>query len=298
MTFSLKVDVADPVELTILAADTAANSTLAQLVGQIQAAIDASALAGTVTVSAAEGRVTFATTGAVLELSVPGFGVFVDPATQEDTGMNRMLGSLGDDILYGGTQLDFLYGNGGTDVLVRADGSLFESSDQGLGGDVWKQYALQTGRAFYVAGSEADDIITVDYVTEPGLLRDHHLITRLTNNNGNYSFAAQVKLDFNTGVVADKPIWGSTEVLLDVAALEARSDVQTAAGPVRGLAMQDADFQERQLAENLVPPEAEFDAIIIDALGGNDQITVGPTVQKTVWIDAGAGDDRVVIRSA
>ena len=26
-------------------------------------------------------------------------------------------------------------------------------------------------------------------------------------------------------------------------------------------------------------------------------ITVGPTVQKTVWIDAGAGDDRVEIRS-
>ena len=38
--------------------------------------------------------------------------------------------------------------------------------------DVWKQYALQTGRAFYVAGSDADDIITVDFVTEPGLLRD------------------------------------------------------------------------------------------------------------------------------
>src|SRR5205085_2165966 len=38
-------------------------------------------------------------------------------------------------------------------------------------------------------------------------------------------------------------------------------------------------------------------AIIIDALDGNDKITVGPTVQKTVWIDAGAGDDQVQILS-
>ena len=299
MTFSLSVGGAAPVELTILAQATATNTTLAQLVAQIQAAIDddASALKGLVSVSGTE-RITFATTnGAALELSVPRFGVFVDATTLEDTGLNRMLGSLGDDTLYGGTRLDFLYGNGGTDVLVRNDGSLFESSDQGLGGDVWKQYALQTGRAFYVAGSDADDIITVDFVTEPGLLRDHHLITRLTNNNGNFSFAAQVKLDFNTGEVADQPIWGSTEVLLDIEALEARSEIQSSASPVRGLGMQDADFRERQLAENLVPPEAEFDAIIVDALGGNDQVTVGPTVQKTVWVDAGAGDDRVVIRS-
>ncbi|HEY4636255.1 MAG TPA: calcium-binding protein, partial [Rhodospirillales bacterium] len=49
MTFSLRVDGAASVDFTILAQDTAANSTPAQLVAQIQAAIDASALAGTVT---------------------------------------------------------------------------------------------------------------------------------------------------------------------------------------------------------------------------------------------------------
>ena len=37
--------------------------------------------------------------------------------------------------------------------------------------------------------------------------------------------------------------------------------------------------------------------ILIDALGGADQVTVGPTVQRTVWVDAGDGDDRVEIRS-
>ena len=104
MTFSLAVDGAAPVELTILALDTAANTTPADLVTQIQAAIDASALAGTVSVMSGahagdpggSERITFATTGTALELLVPRFGVFVDPTTREDTGLNRMLGSLGD----------------------------------------------------------------------------------------------------------------------------------------------------------------------------------------------------------
>ncbi len=34
-------------------------------------------------------------------------------------------------------------------------------------------------------------------------------------------------------------------------------------------------------------------AVIIDALEGDDQVTVGETVQKTVWVDAGPGDDYV-----
>ena len=40
-------------------------------------------------------------------------------------------------------------------------------------------------------------VISVDFVTEPGVLQNKHLITRLTNNNGNFTFAAQVKLDFS-----------------------------------------------------------------------------------------------------
>jgi len=47
----------------------------------------------------------------------------------------------------------------------------------------------------------------------------------------------------------------------------------------------------------LLPPEGDFQAIIIDALDGDDQITVGPTVLKSVWIDAGKGDDRVTIKA-
>ncbi|MEZ6089230.1 MAG: hypothetical protein R3C05_14605 [Pirellulaceae bacterium] len=39
----------------------------------------------------------------------------------------------------------------------------------------------------------------------------------------------------------------------------------------------------------LLPPEGNFSVILVDALAGNDRVTVGPTVQKSVWVDAGAG---------
>ena len=32
-----------------------------------------------------------------------------------------------------------------------------------------------------------------------------------------------------------------------------------------------------------------------DALGGDDVVTVGETVQRTVWVDAGKGNDKVTI---
>ena len=132
----------------------------------------------------------------------------------EQTGLDRMLGSEEDDELYGGTTVGFLFGNGGDDKLFRADGSLFESLDGGVLGDEWKQYAKETGQVWYVSGSGADDVITVDYVTEPGLLRDKHLVTRLTNNNGNYSFAAQVKLDFGATDEDGNPVWNPEDLTL------------------------------------------------------------------------------------
>ncbi|MEL6109218.1 MAG: LamG-like jellyroll fold domain-containing protein, partial [Planctomycetota bacterium] len=136
--------------------------------------------------------------------------------------------------------------------------------------------------------TNADDVIAVDFVTEPGLLTDHHLVTRLTNNNGNFSFAAQVRLDFNATNENDEPVWDPLDVL-NLDGLRSGDVIQRsellAALPNR---------IEKNIAE-LIPSEGDFLAILIDALGGNDQITVGPTVQKTVWIDAGDGDDRVEI---
>jgi hypothetical protein len=50
-----------------------------------------------------------------------------------------VLGNLRDDFLFGGTALDFLFGNGGQDTLFRADGTTFQSLDDGLAGDDWKE---------------------------------------------------------------------------------------------------------------------------------------------------------------
>jgi Ca2+-binding RTX toxin-like protein/Leucine-rich repeat (LRR) protein len=217
------------------------------------------------------------------------FGVFVDPATGalhdndgggqfvlEDTGLNRVIGGPNADSLFGGTRLDFLYGNGGTDQLFNRDGTPFTNLDSGLAGDEWKTYAQQTNKVWYVGGSNADDIITIDFVTEPGFLQGHHLVTRLTNNNGNFTFAAQVQLDFEARDNAGKAIWDPGDLVFD---------------PATNQYTNPANFA------GLLPPEGDFEAIIIDALAGNDQITVGPTVQKSVWIDGGSGDDQVNIKS-
>ncbi|MCP5307613.1 MAG: hypothetical protein H6953_19580, partial [Chromatiaceae bacterium] len=232
------------------------------------------------------------------------FGVFVDPISgalfgdsaggtreREDTGLNRLLGGLNDDLLFGGTGLDFMYGNGGSDTLYRADGSLFESLDGGIAGDDWKEYARSTNKVWYVGASNADDVITVDYVTEPGLLQDHHLVTRLTNNNGSFSFDAQVRLDFAATDENGNLIWDASDLLLDLDPLRT-NDLQA-----RNEALAALQQHEEQLVGKLLPAEGDFLAIIIDALDGDDHITVGPTVQKSVWIDGGAGDDQIEILS-
>ena len=218
---------------------------------------------------------------------------FSDPFEVEDTGLNRILGSPQDDRLYGGTGLDFLFGNGGTDTLYRNDGSTFESLDGGLAGDAWKEYAKGTDRVWYVSGTNANDVISVDLVTEPGLLSDHHLVTRLTENNGNFTFSAQVKLDFSATDADGNPVWDASDLLLDLDSL------RTEDPDARGESLAQLDFVENQLVGDLLPDEGDFLAIIIDALGGNDVITVGPTTQKTVWTDAdaGAGDDIVDIQA-
>ena len=236
--------------------------------------------------------------------STPGgdFGVFVDNGQlvdsnpdgllePEDTGLNRMLGNVRGDYLLGGTGVDFLYGNGGEDVLLNRRGHTFESLDEGFADDAWKEYAVQTGQVWYVGGSNADDRISVDFVTEPGLLADHHLITRLTENNGNFSFAASVRLDFQATDADGNQIWDPQDVLFDFATLQSALQADPE-GTTPDVAVARTD-----LVNGLLPPEGEFLAIIVDALQGDDEIIVGPTVQKTVWVDAGPGDDRVEILS-
>ncbi len=231
------------------------------------------------------------------------FGVFLDsqgrpvasPALGgvelENTGLNRLVGQVRDDYLLGGTGVDFMYGGGGGDTLLRRDGQTFVSLDENLAGEAWKQYAEDTGQVWYVGGTNADDRINVDFVTEPGLLADHHLITRLTNNNGTYSFDASVRLDFAATDANGTRLWDANDLVFR--ANDYLSAMQ--ADPNDGQAA--TSLALTALTDGLLPPEDEYLAIIIDALDGDDEITVGPTVQKTVWIDAGDGDDRVEIVS-
>ncbi|MFM8494677.1 MAG: hypothetical protein ACKOEM_04020, partial [Planctomycetia bacterium] len=295
--------------------------------------------------------------------------------------------------------LDFLYGNGASktapDVLYDRTGSLFQARNA-VSGDEWKEYAKNTDKVWYYAGSNKDDRITVDYVTEPGLLTGHHLITRATNNEGYFTFDAQVRLDFGARDSSGRLVWSAGRTLVGLAAIgrepmafDAGADysitsdltfavsldggeplpvtvaatpaasrsgrtlgdllgdinaaldavpglagrvaarqhgdrlafvrLATTASPDDALVISYANAAARRLGiavpvsatdesgahaavvtavgergmESLLPPEGDFAAIIIDALDGNDEIRVGPTVVKSVWVDAGRGNDRV-----
>ena len=160
------------------------------------------------------------------------------PYKLEDTGLNRMLGGPRADKLYGGTGLDFLYGNGeddGEDQLFRADGTLFENLDAGLTGldDDWKAYARQTDKVWYYGATNLDDEIHVDFVTEPGLLGDHHLITRLTRNGDATTFDAQVQLDFQAQDENGNFVWRPDDLVFDAAGARARPAGRPSA-PVAG----------------------------------------------------------------
>ncbi|MEZ6088780.1 MAG: hypothetical protein R3C05_12300 [Pirellulaceae bacterium] len=75
---------------------------------------------------------------------------------QEVTGLNRMLGSEQADELYGGTTLDFMYGNGGdARVVPQRWARRSESLDGSLAGDEWKEYAKESDQVWYVGGTNA-----------------------------------------------------------------------------------------------------------------------------------------------
>ena len=167
-------------------------------------------------------------------------------------------------------------------MIYRIDGTPFDSGNTGVDSAQWKEFAKQNDQVWYYHGTNLADKISVDFVTEPGLLSDRHLITRLTENDGYFSFAAQIRLDFEARDENDELIWDATDVMLDIEALGSEDpEVRQSA------------IQEIQLGGTggLLPPEGEFLVILIDALGGNDQVTIGPTVERTVWLSLGAGDD-------
>ncbi|MEO1614598.1 MAG: LamG-like jellyroll fold domain-containing protein [Planctomycetota bacterium] len=220
----------------------------------------------------------------------PSFGV-IDPLTSEleDTGLNRIIGGPRNDQLFGGTGLDLLFGGEGDNTLFTRTGERFESLDGGDGNQAWKDYAKSTNQAWYIGGTNGDDLITVSFVTEPGILQGHHLVTRLTNNNGFFTFDAQVRLDFAATDEDGNLVW-------DPDAVFAGGDLNDADPFARAEAL-NARFSDAVSMSRLLPPEDDFRAIIIDALDGDDIVNVGPTVQKTVWVDAGDGNDVVTMVS-
>ncbi|MEM6472035.1 MAG: hypothetical protein AAF802_20915, partial [Planctomycetota bacterium] len=226
------------------------------------------------------------------------FGVFVEIDGEmrlEDTGLNRIIGGPGDDALFGGTGLDLLFGGDGENTLYNRDGKTFVSLDGGSGDDAWKDYARSTGQVWYVGGSNVDDRINVDFVTEPGILQGHHLITRLTkttSDNGEefFTFDAQVRLDFAATDDDGNLVWDPDRLFADGGSLASDDPFE------RAEALNER-FSDAASLSQILPPEDDFRAIIIDALDGDDEIIVGPTVQKTVWVDAGDGDDLVQFAS-
>ncbi|MDP6720862.1 MAG: hypothetical protein QGF59_19510, partial [Pirellulaceae bacterium] len=212
-----------------------------------------------------------------------------------------MLGADNDaksDILYGGTGLDFLYGNGGgNDVIITRHGSQFGAGDSDLAEDeAWKEYAKSTDKVWYLAGSGGDDEITVDYVTNPyNPLYGRHLVTFSTAGsfdprfNGFDSFTA---FDTNNDAIHD-----TVDNVLDLENLLV--DRETGLPRIGQAAVLEQFANMGVTATDIVGQvfglETDFAAIIIDALDGSDNVTVGETVQKTVWVDAGPGDDLVRI---
>ncbi|QDV66071.1 Bifunctional hemolysin/adenylate cyclase precursor [Crateriforma conspicua] len=214
------------------------------------------------------------------------FGVFAGNGELEDTGLNRMLGRDQDDRLFAGTGLDFMYGGDGDDQLFDVDGNLLEQFGVPQG-DEWLEYARNHDSVWYYGGSGLDDRITVDYVTEPGLLGGHHLITRQTENNGFFSFDATVRLDFAATNPDGTLVWDPSDLVQRVEEIQDATDEDTRRLAARSL----------ELSGDLLPPEGDFLAIIVNAGAGDDEVRVGPTVQKTVWVAAGEGDDVVEYES-
>jgi Ca2+-binding RTX toxin-like protein len=217
----------------------------------------------------------------------------------EDTGLNRALGGAGDDVLYGGSGLDFMYGGAGRDVLFDRHGARINDGGAGalIEDSAWRAYAQTVDRIWYYGGTNLPDTIHIDKVTEPGSpFEGRHLITRLTENRsgtaggGNFTFDAQIRLSMSAVGDDGRPLWVPSPLLAADRVLLGEDADSASISLARGL---DIDLAGRVGA--LLPQEGDYLAILVDALDGADRIVVGPTVDKTVWIDAGTGDDEVRI---
>ena len=210
-----------------------------------------------------------------------------------DTGVNRMLGGSGDDHLFGGTGIDLLHGNGGNDVLYGKDGDTFQNrTADGSEITQWVEYAKSTNRCWYIGGSDGVDKIDLNFVTNPrNSLFGRHVAT----------FKARGSFEpFVSGIdrllayaVDGGPVHDDRSYVRMVDEKKQRN-TKSEQPPVVGETQffPSVDTPRRDLQRE-TDGDAIDDvlAIVIDTAGGDDEVLVGETVQKTVWITTGAGND-------
>lgn len=275
------------------------------------------------------------------------FGVFVDdknhfadkalPNTLEQTGLNRMLGSDSEqtiDILYGGTQADFMYGRAGDlDTIVTVEGFEFVPEGEVAQKDLWKEYAKNARGVIYISTAGSDDEVEVNYDTNPNSkYYGQHRFTISTAGSVNTCFSQEA---FTIRDNEDNSLYDSSEKFYDSSGLllsrnvnlpsfeDSRVHVSNRYQRVPNLS--DGRFglgtqlsnrprnpmAPSQISERLVRTAIEtadvidpnkrlefpdpFVVAIIDTLAGDDKVHVRETTQKTVWIDAGDDDDLVMI---
>ncbi len=238
------------------------------------------------------------------------FGVFkADGITLEDTGLNRMLGSenlLRSDKLYGGTVLDFMYGNGGGgvegDALINRAGKPMRDADQEVNSnDDWKASVRNNKNVWYIGGTSANDTFNVNFTTDlTQPLGGRHVVSR--SSAGEFSLDIRGITDVNTEGIQTQPGVQTPRQQTSDTSDEYRDIEGTFIDRETGNRLTPAQRQDAVAAlkessvdfiNRIFGSEPPTDAIIIDALAGNDVVNIGETVQATVWVDGGEGDDKV-----
>lgn len=221
--------------------------------------------------------------------------------------------------MFGGTGLDFLYGNGGGgvsgDTLYTARGTVFGAGENPYGRyNAWKEYAKQTDAVWYsgpnVGTTNNADTIKIGYnddTSNPVLIGRHY--AEVNNNiwvwTANSPVGSNAKDNSNqTGnpncneLGGTEKIGGSEE-FFDVEGMRYSYDAAT--GTLRrrtpeSIVGDSGATRKTDIVGTILPPEGDFLAILVDTLDGDDTIEVSPTVQKSVWIDAGRGNDTINVQ--
>lgn len=214
-----------------------------------------------------------------------------------DTGVNRMLGNSKTDWLFGGTGIDLLYGNGGTDKLYGKDGTEFQEKEgDSKQAEQWIAYARSTNRCWYVGGSDGVDNIDVNYVTNPrNALFGRHIASMKAR--GNFEPLISGVDGLLAYALDGTPVHDGSSFVYQAANLVSESSQDGRAQMKMALytKLQDTPLQDIQRDKETGQPLDDMLAMVIDAGGGDDVIQIGETVQDSVWIAAGAGNDTVVI---